>query len=106
MKLTSREIEYLAGIDKRRKRRRIGAWIGLVLLLVLLAIEVRFGLYGGGLATVLAVFIGVVVSTLAHEYFGVSAENKLLDLLQRYVNSDPEAVRQIAGRTDADRRSP
>ena len=102
MKLSSREIEFLAGIDKRRKHRKIGAWIGLVLLLALLAIEIRFSPYGDGLPTVLAVFLGVAVSTLAHEYFGVSAENRLLDLLQRYVNSDPEAIRQIAGRTDAD----
>jgi hypothetical protein len=39
---------------------------------------------------------------LIHVYFAVRPDDKLIDLLQRYVNRDPEAIVQVAGVTTID----
>ena len=96
MKLSSREIEYLANIEKYRKTRRIASWIGAALGLSLFIANASFGWFGESLSMLLAMFLGLAVSNLAHECSGIRVEDHLIDLLRRYVNSDSEAIRQIA----------
>lgn len=105
MKLTSREIACLTRIEERRRSRKIGSWISLIMIVVLSIADMSFGWFGGDLLAVFAIFLGITISTLANEYLGVSDKDKLFDLLQRYVNSDPEAVRQISETVSAGRHA-
>lgn len=96
MKLSSREIELLADIDKRRSNRRRDAWIWLATAVIFVAAEHMGVPWLESIDTFLVAILGVSVAYLVHSYFAVRPEDKLLDLLQRYVDRDPEALLQIA----------
>lgn len=97
MKLSARELEFLSEVETRRVRRRRDAWIyliGVILLIILTnTVEVFAALDD---VSILSLGIVVAVGYLAHIYFAVRPEDKLMELLQRYVSKDPEAVAQLA----------
>lgn len=99
MKLSARELDLLSDIGKARKVRKRRAWIGLGVLLVGWAGLIYFDL--DALIPVLAVFSGVAASTLGNEYFGGRTLDRLEDLLLRYVNNDPDALQQMAKRSES-----
>jgi hypothetical protein len=103
MKLSARELKFLSEIETRRVRRRRDAWIFFLatILLTVLAnkVEMFAALHDTSILTVGITFAGIY---LAHTYFAVRPEDRLVGLLQRYVHQDPEAVAQLAGSTAPD----
>ena len=96
MKLSDREIEMISNVPKHRRSRKLNACLGLATALcVVIAVE-YFEFYRGSLGPIAAIFLGFAVGEVARAYFRVRPEDKLIDLLLRYVNSDPEALRQFS----------
>ena len=97
MKLSTRELKILSEIEPRRVRRRRDAWIYLIAAFLLVGITNNVEMFSSlGDESILYVGIAVAAMYLAHTYFAVRPEDKMLDLLQRYVNQDPEALAQLA----------
>ena len=65
-------------------------------------LTIKFGLFSAlaGDSPILGLGIALAVGYLAHVYFAVRPEDELVELLQRYVNQDPEAVAQLANSTE------
>ena len=105
MRLSDKELKLLAEIEKRRSDRKRGAWLNLVVV-ILLSIAASSGLQALQEQWVLLGLLMVfAVAYLANVYFAVRPEDKLMVLLQRYVSQDPEAVVQIGESAKADERS-
>ena len=103
MKLSARELKFLSEVETRHVRRRRDAWIYLIAVFLLILLSNKVEVFAGLADTsILGVGIGVAVAYLVHVYFAVRPEDKLVELLQRYVNQDPEAVAQLAESTTAD----
>jgi hypothetical protein len=96
MKLTNTEIELISEIERSRFRRQRGAWIGLVITLVAWFSVSYFEWLSNSSSIVIGVFLGIAIVNLASAYSSVRADDKLNDVLQRYVNNDPEALRQLS----------
>ncbi len=96
MKLSSKEIEMFSQIEKSKKRRRINAWMNSLAIPVYILI-VKFLDFGDSLPFMLGgALVGLSLANLSHVYFGVRSEDKLIGLLQRYVNRDPDAIQQFS----------
>ncbi len=96
MKLSPKEIEIFSQIEKNKKQRRLNAWMNILAIpayvLMVQFFELRDSLpfmLGGAL-------VGLSMANLSHVYFGVRSEDKLIGLLQRYVNRDPDAIQQFS----------
>jgi len=96
MKLTKREIELIAGIETNRNRRRRAAWVGLSIVLAGWFALNFFDRFTGSSSTLIGMLFGAAIVNLANAYSTIRVDDKLNDVLQRYVNSDPDAVRQLA----------
>ncbi len=96
MKLTKREIELIAGIERNRLWRRRGAWIGLVTVLLAWFATNYFEWLPDSSSIVIGIFLGAAIVNLGSSYSTVRVDDNLNGVLQRYVNSDPEALRQIS----------
>lgn len=97
MKLTGREMAIVSAYSATQRRRRTGAWIGLAALAafwIAMAYIDRLGSVG----TVLGISLGLIIAELASLYFGTRPEDKLIDLLQRYINQDAEALEQFSSK--------
>jgi hypothetical protein len=95
MKLTDRELEIFSSYSAIQRKRKAGAWIGLgfiVVCWVAIYYTDRFDSIGD----VLAIFLGFITAELASLYFGVRPEDKMVDLLERYINNDAEALKQFS----------
>jgi len=103
MKLTATEVKMLSRLSARRKRRMWDAWLSF-----LLAVALNIATYGYGVfpslteSPFLGMAVGVSFAYLVHVYFAVRPEDKLIELLQRYVNRDPEAVKQLSAAVESD----
>jgi hypothetical protein len=96
MKLSSREVEIFSQIEKNKKRRRLNAWMNILAIPVYVGM-VRFFEFGESLPFMLGgALVGLSLANLSHVYFGVRSEDKLIGLLQRYVNRDPDAIQQFS----------
>ena len=96
MNLSNREIEMISDISKARRHRRIGAWLGLATALIVFVGTQYFDFGRESLGPIVGIFLGLAVAELSSAYFGIRSEDKLVDLLQRYINSDPEAIEQLS----------
>ena len=96
MRLTEREIKLIAEIPKRRRERKIGAWLGLAIAVAAFIAFQQFGARYESLVYVVGIALGFAVGEVARAHFRVTHEDKLIDVLQRYINRDPEAVRQFS----------
>ncbi|MHA7817842.1 MAG: hypothetical protein ACX93N_15300 [Pseudohaliea sp.] len=96
MRLTAREIEYLLDRRARSRRRSQATWSFFLSSLALLVSNLWFRWLDEPyhVIPVLAVVFGA--SLLCSHYFATNPDEKLLDLLERYVRHDPEAVRQLS----------
>lgn len=100
MKLTRREIELISNIEHSRLRRRRFAWIGLVSALVVLTAASYFDWSSSELYMVIGLLLGSAAWSVDRAYSAVRIDDKLNDLLLRYVRSDPEALRQLSSGQD------
>jgi hypothetical protein len=101
MKLSARELKFYSEVETRFVRRKRDAWLSLAGVILLIVLTENFALFSGlGDVWIFSLVIPVAVGYLAHVYFAVRPEDKLVELLQRYVNQDPEAVAQIANSTE------
>ena len=96
MKLTKREIELIAGIERSRLWRRRGAWITLVTVLLAWFATNHFEWLPDSSSIVIAIFLGAAIVNLQSSYSTVRVDDNLNGVLQRYVNGDPEALQQIS----------
>lgn len=95
MKLTGREMKIVSAYSATRKRRKIGAWIGLATIAAFWIAMVYIDRLES-VGTVLGISLGILIAELASLYFGVRPEDKMIDLLQRYINQDAEALEQFS----------
>jgi hypothetical protein len=103
MKLTTIELKLIAGISKNRKRRKWDALATFLVSIILATATFGFGMFPAlSNSMFLGVAVGASIMWLIHVYFGVRSEDKFVDLLQRYINRDPEAVAQIAAASEAE----
>lgn len=102
MKLTAREVEMIKDIPRIRTSRVRAAWSGLITAVALLAGVLYFEYQAETLGMLLAVFVGFSIGNLANAYLARHPNDKLVDLLLRYVDEDSEALAQLYG----DVRSP
>jgi hypothetical protein len=105
MKLSDREIEMISNIPKNRRDRKLGAWLGLATALAAFVAVQYFDFHHESLGPVFAILLGFSTGEVARAHFRVRPEDKLIDLLQRYVNSDPEAVRQFSFKSESSERA-
>ena len=96
MKLSDREIETISNIPKSRRDRKLGAWFGIAMALAIIVAVQYFDFDHGSVAPLIGALLGFSAAEVTGAYFRVRPEDRLIDLLQRYVNSDPEALRQIS----------
>lgn len=103
MKLSRTEINLLLDIQAAQKRRRRDAWISFVLVISIFIGTYQFDLLPAlQQSELLGAAIGATTAYLVHVHFAVRPEDKLINLLQRYVNRDPEAVSQFAQAKETD----
>ena len=102
MKLTDREVEIFLNYSKVQRGRRIGAWLGLVVAFCAYILVSYFDFHLDSLGMVFGIFLGISIVELTTQYFRVRPEDKLINLLQRFINSDPEALRQVLERPGTD----
>ncbi|HZX22552.1 MAG TPA: hypothetical protein VFF18_03385 [Woeseiaceae bacterium] len=104
MKLTQREIELLSKIPAERAKRRRNLLLGFALYLVVPVIGLYVDLDFDSrydLTDVYSVLGGFLLGQWAW-YLRSRPEDKLIEVVQRYVNRDPEAIREFAARGRAD----
>ncbi|MCJ7591565.1 MAG: hypothetical protein MUO51_09445 [Woeseiaceae bacterium] len=102
MKLTDRELEIFLNYSKVQKGRRIGAWLGLVVTFCAYILVSYFDFHHDSLALIFGIFLGISIVELTTQYFRVRPEDKLINLLQRFINTDPEALGQVLERPGTD----
>ena len=96
MRLTEREVKLIAEIPKRRRERKIEAWLGLAFAIAAFIVFQHLDPRYDSLVYVVGIALGFTAGEVARVYFRVTPEDKLIAVLQRYINRDPEAVRQFS----------
>ncbi len=103
MKLSAKEVKLISDVSKNRKQRKWGAWLGFLTATGLLVATEGFGIFPSlRESSILVIAVVATFAHLIHVYFAVRPEDKLVDLLQRYINRDPEAVARLSWVTDSD----
>lgn len=103
MKLNAKEVKLISDLSTRRKRRKWDAWLSFLSATGLLVATYGYGMFPSLMEwPILGIATGATLSYLVHVYFGVRPEDKLIDLLRRYLDRDPEAIAQIAGVLEPD----
>lgn len=107
MQLTRREIELLRQIPVERAKRRRNLFLGFACWLAAPVIAGYVDIdydhfYGIDLAGIYPLLGGFLVGQWAW-YLRSRPEDKLIDIIQRYVNRDAEAIRAFAQEADAGR---
>jgi len=96
MKLSPREIDLISDISRSRRMRGIGAWVALGIVLFGGGALMYLNVLADSSSIVIGIFLGVAITNVASAHSNVRADDKLIDILQRYVNSDPEALQQLS----------
>jgi len=96
MKLTANEVKLLTALSKRHKRRKWDGWFSFLATVALIVATYGYGMFPSLIEwPFLGIAAGGAATYLMHVYLAVRPEDKLIELLQRYVNRDPEAVAQL-----------
>jgi hypothetical protein len=90
VKLSKSEINLIVDIEKSKRQRKLGAWVSLILIPI-------SWMWVRDISGFLS---AAVIVHLIHVYIGVRPDDKLMDLLQRYVNSDAEAIQQLSEKSE------
>jgi hypothetical protein len=102
MKFTQREIELLSKMPVERAKRRRNLFLGFACWLAAPVIGLYVDIdYPYDLTDVYFMLGGVLAGQWVW-YLHSRPEDKLIDMLQRYVNRDPEVIRQRAARGHSD----
>ncbi len=96
MKLSNRELDLVSKAPRNRQMRKRAAWTSLAVSLASLVAVHYFDFRVDTLGLFMAVAVGVSISEVFAAYFRIREQDKLTDLLLRYVNSDPHAVEQLS----------
>jgi hypothetical protein len=102
VKLSKREIALIADFEKSRRRRKIGAWVFLIFVPIWWYGIPLIGIESGTAPVISGLLLGFGVAYLISVYFGVRPDDQLIELLQRYINDDVEAIQQLSGRSEGD----
>lgn len=103
MKLSAKEVKLISGLSDRKRRRKWDAWLTFVSATGLTVATYGYGLFPSLMEwPILGFATGASVAYLVHVYFAVRPEDKLIELLRRYVDRDPEAIAQISGNLESD----
>ena len=101
VKLSKREIELIADIEKSRRQRKTGALVFLFFIPIWWYGMPLIGIESDTVSQITALLLGFGVAYLVNVYFGIRPDDKMIDLLQRYVNGDAEAIRQLSEKSEA-----
>lgn len=96
MRLSAREVEILSQLDSYEKKRRKSAWSLLGVVLTSWAVLAYLDRMTDQLYGMITVLCIITVSNVLRAQFQLTSEDKLLDLLRRYVNRDAEAIAQMS----------
>jgi hypothetical protein len=101
MKLTSKEIEAYTTIYERRRYLKYLAWNLLICGCILFANDAGPGWFPRSTVSLSTVFliVGFFMATSMH--FQASPNERLLQLLEKYVNSDAEALSQMTNKSES-----
>lgn len=106
MRLTQREIDLLRLVPverAKRKRNLYLAWAGwLAAPVIAFSLNIDFETGSGADATAIYSMFGGVLIGQWFWYVRSRPEDKLIHVLQRYVNRDPEAIQRLAERAHAE----
>ena len=103
MNLSAKEVKLLSELSARQKRRMWDAWLSFLMTIALMVATYGYGMLPALTeGPFLGMAAGLTLAHLIHVYFAVRPEDKLIELLQRYVNNDPEAVAQLSGVIESD----
>ena len=95
MELTSREIDALRRIDQRSSAAKGLGWGLLFSGAVFFVNDTGANWFGRSEVSFSVVFLLTGFFMLCAVYFQTSPNDRLLELLKRYVNNDAEALKQI-----------
>ena len=102
MRLSEGELEILSQLDSYQKKRRKTAWSTFGVVLISWAVLAYLGRMTDQLFGMITVLFIVTLSNALRAQFQLSPEDKLLDLLRRYVNRDAEAIAQMSTQNSPD----
>lgn len=103
MKLSAKEVKLISKLSTRRKHRKWDAWLSFLSTVGLIVATYGYGMFPSLMEwPILGIMTGAAFAYLVHVYFGVRPEDKLIELLRRYLDRDPEAIAQIAGVLEPD----
>ena len=96
MKLSKKEIELITHIEKSRRQRKIAALLGFLVLPIVWYGMPLIGAEPDAVTQTTGFILGFLVSYLIVSFSNAQPDDKLIDLLQRYINRDAEAIRQLS----------
>lgn len=96
MKLSKREIALIADLQKSRRRRKTTAWVFLIFMVIWWFGMPLLGISSETVHLMTGLLLGFGIANLISVYYGVRPDDKLIDLLQRYINDDAEALQQLS----------
>lgn len=106
MKLSKKETEILLELDSYQKKRRKASWANVATLLAIWAILTYLdGVSDQMIGLLMGISIVALIQALRVES-QVCPEDKLLQLLRRYLNRDAEAIMQISSARAPEKNSP
>ena len=102
MRLSAKETEILSQLDSYQKNRRRTAWINLGMVFAFWAVLTYLDRMTDQLFGMITILSIITLSAVLRVQFQWSSEDKLLDLLRRYVNRDAEAIEQMSTQKSPD----
>ncbi len=109
MKLSRTEIKLVSDLSAKRRRRKRDAWWSFLTTIGLAVAVLGYEIFPSlgkllllPLPPLLTVLPTVYFIHLIHVYFAVRPEDKLIRLLQRYLDRDAEAIVQISNVAETD----
>jgi len=91
MKLSKSELELVRSIPKKRKSRVRAAWVSL--LFVPMCAYLIYDGYDG--VALMSAIIAILIMNFVKVRFALSAEEKLMVLIEKYVNQDSDALQDL-----------
>lgn len=98
MKLNAPELDLLSQIDAHRGSRKRHAWTTLCSLLIFWAVYWYLSELSEFLVGMLSALTVVALMHAIRVQFEVAPEDKLIEILIRYVNSDAEVITQLSAK--------
>ena len=96
MKLSKQEVKLLQGLRGARARRQKESVIAVVLLVLFGFSGLVFDWLSGPMIIVMGMAIGFAINSAFSAFSNIRADDRLNALLLRYVDSDAEALEQLA----------